>query len=112
MVIFQWFFWGYSLAFGTGSTFIGNLDHFGMINVDVEPSPGSSRIPSLLFAIYQAMFATITPVIAFGASAERGRLGPLLVLVFVWTTIVYDPIAHWTCVRLTTSLELNSEISL
>jgi Amt family ammonium transporter len=35
-------------------------------------------------------------MIAIGAVAERGRLGPLLVFVFVWSTIVYDPIANWT----------------
>jgi Amt family ammonium transporter len=42
------------------------------------------------------MFAAITPILAIGAIAERGRLGPLMVFVFVWSTIVYDPIACWT----------------
>ena len=37
-----------------------------------------------------------SPMIAIGAVAERGRLGPLLVFVFVWSTLVYDPIACWT----------------
>jgi len=41
------------------------------------------------------MFAIITPMIAIGAVAERSRLGPLLVFVFVWSTIVYDPMANW-----------------
>src|ERR1700729_848133 len=35
-------------------------------------------------------------MIAIGAVAERGRLGPALVFVFIWATIVYDPIACWT----------------
>jgi Amt family ammonium transporter len=35
-------------------------------------------------------------MIAIGALAERGRLGPALAFVFIWTTIVYDPIAYWT----------------
>jgi ammonium transporter, Amt family len=34
-------------------------------------------------------------MLAIGAVAERGRLGPLMVFVFLWATIVYDPIAHW-----------------
>jgi len=42
------------------------------------------------------MFAAITPMLAIGAVAERGRLGPLMIFVFVWSTIVYDPIACWT----------------
>ncbi len=60
------------------------------------PSVGSPRIPSLLFALYQLMFAAITPLIAVGGIAERGRLGPMLVFIFIWSTIVYDPIACWT----------------
>jgi Amt family ammonium transporter len=55
---FQWFFWGYSLAFSdTASAFIGNLKHFGLIGVEGQPSIGSSRIPALLFCAYQCMFA-------------------------------------------------------
>jgi len=42
------------------------------------------------------MFAAITPCIALGAIAERARLGPVLVFLFVWSTVVYDPIACWT----------------
>ncbi|KAF9254507.1 ammonium transporter [Marasmius fiardii PR-910] len=96
VVSFQWFFWGYSLAFGDGNAFIGNLRHFGMMKTYGDPSPGSTRLPALVFCFYQMMFAAITPMIAFGAFAERGRLGPILVLTFIWSTIVYDPIACWT----------------
>jgi len=42
------------------------------------------------------MFAAITPMLAIGGIAERGKLGPTLVFVFIWSTIVYDPIANWT----------------
>ena len=67
-----------------------------MKNVLLQPSQGSPRIPALLFCIYQCMFAAITPMIALGAIAEHSRLGPTLVFVFVWGTIVYNPIACWT----------------
>ncbi|KAF8960438.1 ammonium transporter [Flammula alnicola] len=97
VVSFQWFFWGYSLAFSeTGSRYIGDLKYFGLKGVLDQPSIGSSRIPALLFCVYQLMFAAITAALAVGAIAERGRLGPLLVFIFVWSTIVYDPIACWT----------------
>jgi len=97
VVSFQWFFWGYSLAFsGTANKYIGDLKHFALMGVLGEPSIGSARIPAIVFCIYQLMFAAITPMLAIGAAAERGRLGPLLVFVFVWSTIVYDPIACWT----------------
>ncbi|KAJ3497168.1 hypothetical protein NLJ89_g10385 [Agrocybe chaxingu] len=97
VVSFQWFFWGYSLAFSdSASAYIGNLKYFGLKGVLEQPSVGSSRIPALLFCVYQLMFAAITAALAAGAIAERGRLGPVLVFVFIWTTIVYDPLACWT----------------
>ena len=61
VVSFQWFFWGYSLAFSHGAgKFIGNLDNFGFRDVLAQPSVGSDRVPDLLFAVYQGMFASIT----------------------------------------------------
>jgi len=97
VVSFQWFFWGFSLAFSdTGSRFIGDLRYFGLKGVLEKPSIGSSRIPSIVFCVYQLMFAAITPMIAVGGFAERAHLGPLLFFVFVWSTLVYDPIACWT----------------
>ncbi|KIJ63867.1 hypothetical protein HYDPIDRAFT_168291 [Hydnomerulius pinastri MD-312] len=97
MVSFQWFFWGYSLAFSdTASPYIGDLKYFALRNVLNQPSIGSPRVPAIVFCVFQLMFAAITPMIAIGAVAERSRLGPLLVFVFVWSTLVYDPIACWT----------------
>lgn len=119
VVSFQWFFWGFSLTFTeNGGPYIGNLVHFGLKGVLGQPSVGSSRVPALVYCVYQLMFAAITyvfstpdpmcsgvtnqllshlsPILAIGAVAERGRLGPLMVFVFVWSTIVYDPIACWT----------------
>lgn len=61
VVSFQWFFWGYSLAFShTGGMFIGDLQNFGFRDVLAVPSVGSSKVPDLLFAIFQGMFAAIT----------------------------------------------------
>ncbi|WFD32211.1 hypothetical protein MSPP1_003254 [Malassezia sp. CBS 17886] len=93
----EWFFWGYSLTFSdSGNPFIGDLRHFGLINVDMQPSRSSSNIPELVFCIFQMMFAAIAPVIMCGAFADRARFGPMLLFVFCWTTIVYNPIASWT----------------
>ena len=66
VVSFQWFFWGYSLAFSHSSNrFIGNLENFGFRNVLARPSVGSKHIPDLMFAVYQGMFAAITYDISF-----------------------------------------------
>ncbi|KAK4196229.1 ammonium transporter AmtB-like domain-containing protein [Triangularia verruculosa] len=97
VVGFQWFFWGYSLAFShTGSAFIGDLSNFGLMKVLGQPSVGSSKLPDILFCLYQGMFAAITPALAIGAAADRGRMLPAIVFIFIWATIVYDPIAYWT----------------
>ena len=60
---FQWFFWGYSLAFShTAGKFIGDLSNIGFKDVLGRPSVGSYKIPDLMFAVYQGMFASITYV--------------------------------------------------
>lgn len=80
VVSFQWFFWGYSLSFShTAGKYIGNLDNIGFRNVLAAPSVGSPKIPDLLFAVYQGMFAAITVALAVGAAAERGRMLPAVV---------------------------------
>jgi len=97
VIAFQWFFWGFSLAFSdTANKFIGDVRYFGLKGVLQKPSIGNSRVPSIVFCAFQLMFASLTPMIAIGAVAERARLGPTLVFVFIWATIVYDPIACWT----------------
>lgn len=97
VVFFQWFLWGYSLTFShTASAFIGDLSNIGFRNTLSGPSVVSSSVPDLLFAVYQSMFAAITAALAVGAVAERGRVAPCLLFVFIWTTLVYDPIACWT----------------
>lgn len=94
---FQWFFWGYSLTFShNAGPFIGDLSNFGFKDVLAAPSVGSSRIPDILFAIYQGMFSAITVALATGAVAERGRVLPCVIFMFIWATVIYDPIACWT----------------
>lgn len=97
IVIFQWFFWGYSLAFSSSATngFIGNLKHFGLINVLGGASPGSPLIPELIYSFFQMEFACVTAAILMGGIAERGRVLPAMVFIFLWVTIVYCPLAYW-----------------
>ncbi|KAI8141165.1 ammonium transporter AmtB-like domain-containing protein [Fennellomyces sp. T-0311] len=97
VVTIQWFIWGYSLTFSEGaSVFIGNLDNAFFRGVLGDPSIGSDKIPAIVFAIFQCMFAALTPALAIGSAAERARLLPMMIFIFIWSTIVYDPIACWT----------------
>ena len=94
---FQWIFWGYSLAYSrTAGPFIGDLANFGMRNVMVAPSPGSSFLPEIVFCFYQLLFCACTVQIVIGGAFERGRIVPSLIFAFLWATIVYCPIACWT----------------
>jgi Amt family ammonium transporter len=96
VVSVQWYFWGYSLAFSpTGSAFIGDLHYIILRNVGEEPHPNAPTIPNSLFFVFQCMFAVITPALAFGATAERMKIMPAIIFLFVWSTLVYDIVAHW-----------------
>lgn len=94
VVSFQWFFWGYSLVFGpSASVFLGTLENFCLMNVLGVPSGG---VPAIEFCLFQGMFAMITGCIMVGGACERARLGPMMVFLFCWMTVVYCPIASWT----------------
>ncbi len=98
LVSIQWVLFGYSLAFGKdiGGGLIGGLGFFGLHGVGYAPNPAyASTIPQLAYMIFQAMFAIITPALIIGAFVERIRFRTLVVFVLLWTTLVYDPIAHW-----------------
>jgi Amt family ammonium transporter len=58
IITFQWYFWGYSLAFSSSATngFIGNLGHFGLMHTLGTPSPGSPLISELLYSFYQVSY--------------------------------------------------------
>ncbi|CAO3652388.1 unnamed protein product [Cunninghamella blakesleeana] len=97
VVTLQWFIWGFSLCFSkTASPFIGNLNNAFLRGVLGEPSVGSDYTPDLIFMIFQCMFAALTPALAIGTAAERAHLFPIVVFVFIWSTLVYDFIACWT----------------
>lgn len=61
VVSFQWFFWGFSLAFShTAGKYIGDLQNFGLKGVLAAPSVGGTTVPDILYCVYQGMFASIT----------------------------------------------------
>jgi ammonium transporter, Amt family len=93
----MWALWGYSLAFGPDvGHFIGDLSYLGLNGVGFEPFKAySETIPHQTFMIYQAMFAIITPALITGAFAERMKFSTFLVFMALWSTIVYNPVAHW-----------------
>ncbi|MHB8844068.1 MAG: ammonium transporter [Nitrospirota bacterium] len=97
LVSVQWILVGYSLAFGPDIRgLIGGLDWAGLDGVGLAPNADyAATVPHLAFMAYQMMFAVITPALISGAFAERMKFSAYLVFALVWTTIVYDPVAHW-----------------
>ncbi|MEI6205338.1 MAG: ammonium transporter [Desulfuromonadales bacterium] len=109
----QWAVIGYSLSFGPDMGGMGLIGNFSKIMLNgliimkdaasgtVEwalfqnytKEPGA--IPELVFAMYQAMFAIITVALVSGAMAERVKFSAYCLFVLLWTTLVYDPLAHW-----------------
>jgi Amt family ammonium transporter len=95
-VTVQWVLAGYSLAFAGEGGVVGPLTHALLRGVGAAPNPTyAGLVPHVLFAAYQAMFAGITVAIISGAVVERMRFGAFLAFGLLWTTLVYDPLAHW-----------------
>ena len=97
IITLEWVLWGYSLSFGPDcGGIIGGLDWVGLKNVGMNPSPDyGSTIPHLAFMVFQCMFAIITPALITGAFAERMKFSAFLLFVVLWSTFVYNPLAHW-----------------
>ncbi len=92
VVSIVWVLWGYSLAFGDGNEFIGDLSFVGLSGIDINDG---ETIPDLLFVVFQMMFAVITPALITGAFVERFKFTTYLIFLVLWVTLVYAPICHW-----------------
>lgn len=89
----QWVVIGYSLAFGGPGTFIGGFDN--MFLAGITPDSLTGTIPTYVFAMFQGMFAIITPALISGAVAGRMKFSSYCIFIVLWATLVYDPLAHW-----------------
>ena len=98
LISVQWVLWGYSLAFSpdTGAGVIGGLGWVALKGVGFTPNPDyAGTVPHQAFMAFQMMFAVITPALITGAFAERVSFKAYVLFALLWSTIVYDPIAHW-----------------
>jgi ammonium transporter, Amt family len=97
VITVQWVLYGYSLSFGPDiGHVIGSLSWIGLNGVGLDPFPDyAATIPHQAFMIFQMMFAVITPALITGAIAERFKFKTYLVFLVLWSTFVYDPMAHW-----------------
>ncbi len=97
LVTIIWWAVGYSLVFGKSfnSPFLGGTEFFFLAGVDSVPNTDyAAWVSQNVFAMYQLMFAIITPALIVGAIAERMKFSALLLFVTLWMFVVYIPLAH------------------
>jgi Amt family ammonium transporter len=93
LVTLQWVLVGYTLCFGASrGGLIGGLEFAGLGGLALE---AKGTVPHLAFCAFQMMFAVITPALIAGAFAERMKFSAYAAFVLLWSTLVYDPVAHW-----------------
>jgi len=97
VVTITWIVVGFSLAFSGdvgGLGLFGNLDLWGVRELDLTNAVFGLEVPDLLFMVFQMMFAIITPALIAGAVAERMKFSAWVVFIAIWSVIVYAPMAH------------------
>jgi len=93
LVSVLWLAVGYSLAFGAGNAYIGDLSRAFFSGIEVGTLKGT--IPESLFAVFQMTFAIITPALIAGAFVDRIKFSAVVVFMSVWVLAVYAPVCHW-----------------
>jgi ammonium transporter, Amt family len=90
-----WWAFGYSVSFSTGSPVLGGFKHALLSGVGAAPNPDYSPwVSHSVFAMYQLMFAIITPALIVGAIAERMKFAAVMAFLLGWMLLVYFPFAH------------------
>jgi Amt family ammonium transporter len=87
-----WAVIGYSLAFGTGGAWVGDMSRAFLRGVGLE---AQGTIPHALFMSYQGTFCIITAALISGAIVERMRFSAYVLFISLWAIVVYSPVAHW-----------------
>ena len=105
LVTVLWAVIGYSIAFGEGNAYIGDLSKVLLSGIaenwDKPFTLGSgdaavaTTIPETVFVMFQMTFAIITPALIAGAFADRMKFSALLVFTGLWSVLIYAPVAHW-----------------
>ncbi|MFE4666496.1 ammonium transporter [Streptomyces sp. NPDC056716] len=97
IVTILWVLYGFSMAFGTdtGGLIGWSSDYVGLTGVGIGDLWDGYTIPVYVFAVFQLMFAIITPALISGALADRVKFSAWALFITLWVTIVYFPVAHW-----------------
>ncbi len=98
VISLQWLLVGYSLAFDGACLAVSaaGWQWFGLGGVGVDPNSAvAPRVPHELFMLFQMLVAVFSVALISGAIVERVKFSSYLVFTLLWSTLVYDPVAHW-----------------
>jgi len=96
LVTVLWTVLTYSMAFTTGSPFVGGLSRFLLMGMTIDSVNDLAKtIPESVYMTFQMTFAIITPALICGAVADRMKFSALMWFIGLWAILVYAPIAHW-----------------
>jgi Amt family ammonium transporter len=105
IVTVVWMVAGYSLAFGEGNAYIGDLSRMFLSGLGESwdkpfvlgsgDAAAAMTIPETVFITFQMTFAIITPALITGAFADRMKFSAMVVFTILWSLLVYSPVAHW-----------------
>nr|WP_296406065.1 ammonium transporter [Psychrobacter sp.] len=93
MVSVIWVLIGYSVAFGDGGLWVGDMSKLLLNGITKDTLSGT--IPEVLFSIFQMTFAIIAVAIISGSVADRIKFSAWMVFMALWVVFVYAPITHW-----------------
>jgi len=98
LIVVLWVIYGYSVAFTGGNAFFGGLSKAFLDTVNLAGGGATFSkgvyIPEMMFVVFQATFAAITPALIIGAFAERMKFSAVLIFMAIWFTFAYLPMAH------------------
>jgi len=96
LISVTWVLYGYSMAFGPDvGGMVGSTAHFGLAGILGTTNSAAPTIPQMVFVAFQATFAIITPALISGTFAERMRFPAFALYMLLWSTFIYNPLAHW-----------------
>ena len=95
LVSVVWLVCAYSLAFGGGNAWIGDLGKVLLHGVERGAAAANTTIPESVFFMFQMTFAIITPALIVGAFVERMKFSAVVLFMLLWLLLVYVPVAHW-----------------
>jgi Amt family ammonium transporter len=96
LISVTWVLFGYSMAFGPDvGGLVGSAANFGLRGILGTVNSAAPTIPQMVFVAFQATFAIITPALISGTFAERLRFPAFALYMLLWSTLLYNPLAHW-----------------